>query len=466
MDGLYKEEKNNQPSSSSGNLSRRLFDEYRQKLFPVQNGHVPGLAFNNNFPFMELKELDLQRLASFQVQQQFYREAMIKTAVFMGCMAGEIELGLSNDTQVNLEMEMKKLIPENFSIHLDLPNPTDQSRPSSSSSSLRSLSMDSPECSPFPFNIPSTSYLQDPPKEAPIERALSPISPTSSNVSPLCQTIQGLNQIWNVPFPTPETENDAITKAILAVLSDSPPSHHQPPQNLPPNYPVSAFKRYRSTLAPSNPIRRPNMLKRAITFFISLSLMRTQNRVQGSRPTTTQLHHMISERKRREKLNENFQALRSLLPPGTKKDKASVLTGTTEYLASLKAQVVELTKRNQILEAQTLPKQEANEEASEPSNERIHVRVTPVDESTSEWGTIDLQVIVRLECDMLDLVIRLMEFLKDAKNVSVTSMEADTRVVESNSINRVTLRLTIEGGEWDESAFQEAVRRVVADVAH
>ncbi|GFY93972.1 basic helix-loop-helix (bHLH) DNA-binding family protein [Actinidia rufa] len=417
VDGFYKEEKNNQPSSSSGNLSRRLFDEYRQKLFPVQNGHVPGLAFNNNLPFMELKELDLQRLASFQVQQQFYR-----TAVFMGCMAGEIELGLSNDTQVNLEMEMKKLIPENFSIHLDLPNPTDQSRPSSSSSSLRSLSMDSPECSPFPFNIPSTSYLQDPPKEAPIERALSPISSTSSNISPLCQTIQGLNQIWNVPFPTPETENDAITKAILAVLSDSPPSHHQPPQNLPPNYPEVA---HCHTVPPYD----------------------------------------IGEKEEREKLNENFQALRSLLPPGTKKDKASVLTGTTEYLASLKAQVVELTKRNQILEAQTLPKQEANEEASEPSNERIHVRVTPVDESTSEWGTIDLQVIVRAECDMLDLVIRLMEFLKDAKNVSVASMEADTRVVESNSINRVTLRLTIEGGEWDESAFQEAVRRVVADVA-
>ena len=121
-----------------------------------------------------------------------------------------------------------------------------------------------------------------------------------------------------------------------------------------------------------------------------------------------------------------------------------MLTGTTEYLASLKAQVVELTKRNRILEAQTLPKQEANEEASEPSNERIHVQVTPVDESTSESRIIDLQVIVRAECDMLDLVIRLMEFLKDAKNVSTTSMEADTRVVESNSINRVTLRLTIE----------------------
>ncbi|PSS20800.1 Transcription factor bHLH041 like [Actinidia chinensis var. chinensis] len=466
MDGFYKEEMNSQPSSSSGSLSRKLFDEYTQLVFPVQNGRVPGLAFKNNLPFMELKELDLQRLAFNQAQLQFYREARIKTAVFMGCMAGEIELGLSNDTQVNLEMEMEKLIPENFSKQAPLlPNPTYQNRPSSSSSSLRSLSMDSPERPPFLFNIPSISYPPDPPKEAPIEQASRPISSTS--------TIQlALNQIRNAPFPTPGIEDDAITKAMIAVLSSSPPpsssslSHHQPQQNLPPNYPVSAFKRYRSALAPSNPIRRPNMLKRAITFFRSLSLMRTQDRVQGSRPTTTQLHHMISERKRREKLNENFQALRSLLPPETKKDKASVLTGTTEYLASLKAQVAELTRRNRILEAQLLSKKEANEGASEPSNDRIRVQVTPVDESTSESRIIDLQVIVRAECDLLDLVIRLMEFLKDAQNVSVTSMEADTRMVESNSINRMTFRLTIEGDGWDESAFQEAVRRVVADVGN
>ncbi|GFS43854.1 basic helix-loop-helix (bHLH) DNA-binding family protein [Actinidia rufa] len=422
MDGFYKEEMNSQPSSSSGSLSRRLFDEYTQLVFPVQNGRVPGLAFKNNLPFMELKELDLQRLAFNQAQLQFYREARIKTAVFMSCMAGEIELGLSNDTQ--------------------------------------------PRAPAFSLQHSEHFLSPDPPKEAPIEQASRPISSTS--------TIQlALNQIRNAPFPTPEIEDDAITKAMIAVLSSSPPppsssslSHHQPQQNLPPNYPVSAFKRYRSALAPSNPIRRPNMLKRAITFFRSLSLMRTQDRVQGSRPTTTQLHHMISERKRREKLNENFQALRSLLPPETKKDKASVLTGTTEYLASLKAQVAELTRRNRILEAQLLPKKEANEGASEPSNDRIHVQVTPVDESTSESRIIDLQVIVRAECDLLDLVIRLMEFLKDAQNVSVTSMEADTRMVESNSINRMTLRLTIEGDGWDESAFQEAVRRVVADVGN
>jgi hypothetical protein len=35
-------------------------------------------------------------------------------------------------------------------------------------------------------------------------------------------------------------------------------------------------------------------------------------------PTSSQLHHMISERRRRERLNESFETLRALLPPGSK----------------------------------------------------------------------------------------------------------------------------------------------------
>ena len=60
-------------------------------------------------------------------------------------------------------------------------------------------------------------------------------------------------------------------------------------------------------------------MKRSFAFFGNLNIMRMRERIQAtSRPSNTQLHHMISERRRREKLNENFQALRALLPPGTK----------------------------------------------------------------------------------------------------------------------------------------------------
>ncbi|XP_052183276.1 putative transcription factor bHLH041 isoform X2 [Diospyros lotus] len=476
-DGFYNElESVNQPSSSTGSLARRLFEEYRKLIFVVDNDRVPGLAFKNRLPFMELKELELQGLASAEAQLQFYQRA-----IFMGCNAGEIELGMSIDTQdkfifrrfsqANLEMEMKNWFPDDFSGKKpirEFPILADQNRPSSSSSSLRSLSMESQEFSPFLLNIPSSSLVAEPPKEAPLEQALRPVS-SSASISPLHQAMQAFSQIRNAPFPTPETEDAAMTKAILAVLSSpSSSSSSWQQQNLnPPTQKSSAFKRYRSGLVPiAARIQRQNMLKRAITFLRTLNLTRRQERVQGSRPTSTQLHHTISERKRREKLNESFQALRSLLPPGTKKDKASVLASTTQYLTSLKAQVADLSRRNRVLEAQILPRREASGEASRlPTTERLDVRVTGVAESTSEARIVDLQVIVRGDCNMLDLVIRMLEFFKQIRNVSLMSTEADTQVEESSSINRVVFRLNIEGGDWDESAFQEAVRRVVADMA-
>ncbi|CAK9144133.1 unnamed protein product [Ilex paraguariensis] len=455
-----------------------------------------GHAFINKLPYIELKEPYLQSLASSGTQLQFYQ-----TAIFMGCNVGEIELGMSTDTQINLETEMRNYFPEDFSRQQqprELPQPTDQDRPSSSSSSLLSLSLDSTEYSPLFFSIPSSSYIPEPPKEAPTEQAVRPLSTTtlplhqsqveqtlglvSTTSSPLHEAIQSLSQIRATQFPSIEIEDAAMTKAILAVLSSSTSpspssssSSHQPQQNLPPNYQINqkgtAFKSYRSALAPTIPatarIRRQNMLKRAMTFFRNLNLMRRQGQTQGTRPTSTQLHHMISERKRREKLNESFQTLRSLLPPGSKKDKASVLASTTEYLGSLKAQVAELSQRNQILEAAVLPRREVTGETSGSLAERLGVQITNVAESTSSSETrmVDLQVTARGESSMVDLVIRILEFLKGVKNVSLISVEANTQMVESSPVNRVVLRLKIECGEWDESAFQEAVRRVVDDLA-
>ncbi|KAF7146907.1 hypothetical protein RHSIM_Rhsim03G0231600 [Rhododendron simsii] len=519
LDGFYNEENIRQPSSSSGSHARRLFDEYRRSVVAVDNiDRIPGLAFRNRAPFMELKELELRRLASVEPQLQFYLviiflEARIKTAVFMGCTAGEIELGFSNDTtQVNWEMEMRKWMPENFLDQLvpyqDLPPPPDrQTRASSSSSSLRSLSTDnSLEPSPFLFNIPNPcNYHQEPPKQPPAHEQA--FRPTSSSVllSPLHQAIQSFNQTRNFPFPTPETEEEAITKAILAVLSSpSPsasPSASSPQPSVAQNFPsfgrnaTSAFNRYRPGFAHSSStpmiarVRRSSMLKRAISFFRSLSSMRNLGRVQvhgGSRPTENQVYHMISERKRREKLNESFQALRSLLPPGTKvtrnsssitiltvKDKASVLSGTSEYLESLRSQVVELTRRNQVLEAQLLPKtkplddQEGSDHESSYRRQDVKVvNVVAAEPSSSGAQIVDLFVVVRGGgCDILDLMIGILEFLKNDERVGFISVEADTKVEESISVNRVVSRLKIEGNEWDESTFQEAVEKVVADLA-
>ncbi|XVF35035.1 hypothetical protein REPUB_Repub18cG0110400 [Reevesia pubescens] len=480
-DGCYNEE-NTQPGAMG------LFLEYRQSIFPLKNDHglVPGFAFRNNRPYIEFGESELQNRASHQTQRQFYREARIKTAVFMGCRSGEIELGLLNVVQLNMEMEMRRFFPEDFSRQLSpvgdqLPQPTDPNRPSSSSSSLRSLSTGSPDSSLI-FAIPRASHPQISTTETTAPSSLQAIS--SSINDPHQQAMQALSQMrGNIQLPNLESENAAITRAILAVLTSPSPSssssstsHHHPQQNqnLPYNYQLnpkaSAFKCYVSALGPpTTPVRTSlraqSMLKRAILFYRKFNLMRREQLLR-SRPTTNQLHHMLSERKRREKLNESFVALRSLLPPVTKKDRASVLISTRKYLTSLKAQIVEMSRQNQLLEAQVLPSREASGgEASGSSNERLNVRIIPVAESTSEQRIIDLRVSVRGERPIVDILIHLLEFLTLDRNVSLMSIESNTQTTDLGSVNHINLRLRIEGNGWDESTFQEAVRRLVADLA-
>nr|GLL20675.1 putative transcription factor bHLH041 isoform X2 [Ipomoea trifida] len=361
VDGLF---------SGENSVARRLFEEYRHSsplLFHegyINMSHmfmqiaddewrIPGYAFKNNLPYLELLFPALERLASNEVQKQFYRVINSSTAIFMGCGAGEIELGLSSVPQANMEMEMKNIFPEDFfrqaaatALSLPVPVPAiglpspqlqpDPNRPSSSSSSLRSLSIDSPESLLFGVAA-ATSY------EPPLREVFS----DQRGIMP--------------PVTSPMSH-------IRGAAIDFPYNMAAPAQ------PVGA----RAMI-----MKKQTVLKRSFEFFRNLSLMRRQELVRTTRPTITQVHHMISERKRREKLNESFQHLRSLLPPGTKKDKASVLSITTEQLSALKAKVEELSRKNQI----------------------------------------------------------------------------------SNSVNRIILRLVIQGGDLNESDFLEAVRRVVGDLA-
>ncbi|KAG1355059.1 transcription factor GLABRA 3 [Cocos nucifera] len=58
--------------------------------------------------------------------------------------------------------------------------------------------------------------------------------------------------------------------------------------------------------------------------------------------------HVLSERRRREKLNEKFLVLRSLVPSLSKVDKASILGDTIEYLKELQKKVEELESRREL----------------------------------------------------------------------------------------------------------------------
>ncbi|XP_019051426.1 PREDICTED: putative transcription factor bHLH041 [Nelumbo nucifera] len=436
---------------------------------------IIGLAFKEGIPYMELNELELQSRASTETQRRFYREARIKAAAFMGCKSGEIEIGTMNPTQINMEMEIRKFFPEDLNQQLQfrelLHHQQDQNR---SSSSLSSMSVSSPEYSSLVFSIPSTCSMPKTLKEAPVKKAILP-TPTETMPVLQQQTTQPFQRLSSIRFPSWESDDAAMTRAMLAVISSpstSSSSHHHQLQSH--GYKLSqhksAFKDYISSLAPivnvsiTANIRRNNMQKRAIAFFKSLYLKRNEEEMQATRQTSN-LNHIISERKRRAKLNERFRALSSLLPPGSKKNKLSVLSSTREYLIALKAQVLQLQQQNRLPEGRLVSAaREASEEDNASPNERIDIRVVHAAESTSEERQVEVRVTVIQDCDLLELGIRLLEFIKQTRVASLVSMEANTQMQQMGSFKRLTLKLNIKGSEWDEATFRESIARIVANL--
>ncbi|XP_010274176.1 PREDICTED: transcription factor bHLH92-like [Nelumbo nucifera] len=111
----------------------------------------------------------------------------------------------------------------------------------------------------------------------------------------------------------------------------------------------SAFTRY-TTLTqefrPNNPVsvsNRPNCNKRIIELLRAISNARSKSRESE---TDRCYRHMISERVRRDKQRQNYEALHSILPPGTKNEKISIVRAATSYLQDLEKLKEELEKQN------------------------------------------------------------------------------------------------------------------------
>ncbi|KAF8769768.1 hypothetical protein HU200_006378 [Digitaria exilis] len=358
------------PSSSSPATSsdaagcrrvQALFDAYRGSLCAAVSGCVPGWAYKDGVAFMELPAHDLTASASLPVQQQFYQVGNAQMAAFMGCESGEIEVGMSSTAASGSSPDFfqESLLEE----LLQLP-PTQPSSPSSTS--MPSASVDSPAAEGS-TSLQLRTMTLTPPATTPSsgELHVPPPPPRPPLAGPFFSGHGGVHH----QFPSADADDAAMAEAMLAVISaSSSPSTGTT---------ATAFRAYNAAeLAPRTPWRRPGasggqrMIKMGISILRRMHMLRFSHGGGGGAtamaqrahqqeeeedtppaPTSSQLNHMISERRRRERLNESFEALRGLLPPGSKKDKATVLAKTLDYMNILVAQIADLEARNRTLES-------------------------------------------------------------------------------------------------------------------
>ncbi|XP_044486377.1 transcription factor BHLH42-like isoform X2 [Mangifera indica] len=90
-------------------------------------------------------------------------------------------------------------------------------------------------------------------------------------------------------------------------------------------------------------------------------------------------NHVLAERRRREKLNERFIILRSLVPFVTKMDKASILGDTIEYLKQLRKKIQDLETRNKQMEVDQRSKLSELQRTSSSGSKELRSSQTVMD---------------------------------------------------------------------------------------
>ncbi|KAM3197074.1 hypothetical protein ACQJBY_072628 [Aegilops geniculata] len=247
--------------------------------------------------------------------------------------------------------------------------------------------------------------------------------------------------------------------------------------------PASAFSRYARHLGSR---RRPKpacgqkMFKKSMSVLVKMqTAMRyshQQHHFQQASPeadlsSVNQLQHMISERKRREKLNDSFQALKTVLPPGSKKDKTSILITAREYVNSLKSKVCDLEEKNKALQAQ-LAQCARDAGIEEDDAEKVEIQITRAAADREDGTTTSEVCTVKIAArpahgNTMDVVLRTLQCLNDQMgedDVSLVAMSTSDGD-GANGLTGAFLTMQLKsasGAKWEEEAVREAVAKAVA----
>ncbi|XP_037471861.1 putative transcription factor bHLH041, partial [Triticum dicoccoides] len=248
--------------------------------------------------------------------------------------------------------------------------------------------------------------------------------------------------------------------------------------------PASAFSRYARHLGAR---RRPKpacgqkMFKKSMSVLVKMQTAVRYSHQQhhfqqasavAELSSVNQLQHMISERKRREKLNDSFQALKTVLPPGSKKDKTSILITAREYVKSLKSKVCDLEEKNKALQAQLAECARAAGRVEEDDAEKVEIQITRAAADREDGTTTSEVCTVKIAArpahgNTMDVVLRTLQCLNDQmgeEDVSLVAMSTSY----GDGVNGLTgAFLTMQlksasGAKWEEEVVREAVAKAVA----
>lgn len=197
-------------------------------------------------------------------------------------------------------------------------------------------------------------------------------------------------------------------------------------------------------------------------------------------------NHVLSERRRREKLNEKFLILRSLVPSISKVDKASILGDTIEYLKELERRIGELEACKEIVEFEAREKRKqpdiaertsdnyGNNEANRRKSSTNKRKACSIEEAApghdnwciSKDGGIDIsvtvidkEVMLELNCPWRDcLLLKIVDVISD--------LQLDVHSVQSSTLNGIlTVALKAKCGDLAVASpgmVRRALHRVVS----